>query len=88
MGWVKYLLSPSQSLTFNDFSTNETLISAFSRSLEIIVEASTKVYKLFKDKDPEIPWRQNAGMGDKVLQDYFGVDLDIVWNVISPRLSD
>ena len=42
------------------------------------MEASKKVHKLIKDKDPEIPWRQIAGMGDKVLQDYFGVDLDIV----------
>ena len=85
---VKYILSNSENLSFDDFSTNETLIRAFSRSLEIIGEASKKIPKSFKNKYTDIPWRQIAGMRDKLIHDYFGVDLEIVWDVIQYRLPE
>jgi uncharacterized protein with HEPN domain len=85
---VKYILSNSENLSFDDFSTNETLIRAFSRSLEIIGEASKKIPKSFKNKYTDIPWRQIAGMRDKLIHDYFGVDLEIVWDVIQNRLPE
>ena len=81
-------MSNSENLSFDDFSTNETLIRAFSRSLEIIGEASKKIPKSFKNKYTDIPWRQIAGMRDKLIHDYFGVDLEIVWDVIQNRLPE
>jgi uncharacterized protein with HEPN domain len=85
---VNYILNTSNNLSFNDFSNNQTLIRAFSRSLEIIGEASKKIPKSFKDKYPDIPWRQIAGMRDKLIHDYFGVDLEIVWDVVQNRLPE
>ena len=85
---LKYILSNSENLSFDDFSTNETLIRAFSRSLEIIGEASKKIPKSFKNKYTDIPWRQIAGMRDKLIHDYFGVDLEFVWDVIQNRLPE
>ena len=85
---VNYILTTSKNLTFDDFSTNETLIRAFSRSLEIIGEASKKIPKSFKDKHTDIPWRQISGMRDKLIHDYFGVDLEIVWDVVQNRLPE
>ena len=64
------------------------MIRAFSRSLEIIGEASKKIPKSFKDKYADIPWRQIAGMRDKLIHDYFGVDLEIIWDVIQNRLPE
>jgi uncharacterized protein with HEPN domain len=85
---VTYLLTTSKNLSFDEFSNNETLIRAFSRSLEIIGEASKKIPKSFKDKYPDVPWRQIAGMRDKLIHDYFGIDLEIVWNAIENNLPE
>jgi uncharacterized protein with HEPN domain len=85
---VNYILNTSNNLSFDDFSNNQTLIRAFSRSLEIIGEASKKIPKSFKRKHPDIPWRQIAGMRDKLIHDYFGIDLEIVWDVVQNRLPE
>jgi uncharacterized protein with HEPN domain len=85
---VNYILNTSNNLSFDDFSNNQTLIRAFSRSLEIIGEASKKIPKSFKSKHPDIPWRQIAGMRDKLIHDYFGIDLEIVWDVVQNRLPE
>lgn len=61
------------------------------RQLEIIGEASKKLSKEFKEKYPQIPWRDISGMRDKLIHDYFGIDLDAVWDTISkdiPELED
>ena len=48
------------------------------RSLEIIGEATKKVSKEFTEEHPEIPWRKMAGMRDRLIHDYFGVDYLLV----------
>lgn len=53
---------------------------AVIRALEIIGEASKKIPKEWKEKYPHIPWRFMAGMRDKLIHDYFGVDTEVVWN--------
>lgn len=66
----------------------ETLIAddvtkrAVVRSLEIIGEASKKIHVDDKLKYPSIKWREMAGMRDKLIHDYIGVDYFIVWDVI------
>ncbi len=85
---VNYLQSVSQNLSFEEFAKNETLIRAFSRSLEIIGEATKKIPDSFKDKYKNVPWRQISGMRDKLIHDYFGIDLEIVWDVIKNKLPE
>ena len=44
-----------------------------------------------KSRQPQIPWKQIAGMRDKVIHDYFGVNLEIIWAIVEkelPKLSD
>lgn len=52
------------------------------RELEIIGEASKRLSQEIRNKYPDIPWKKMAGMRDKLIHDYFGVDIDAVWDTI------
>ena len=56
------------------------------RKLEIIGQAVKNLSDDTKSRQPAIPWRQIAGMRDKVIHDYFGVNLEIVWAVVQKDL--
>ncbi len=85
---AEYLLSTSQGVTSTDFATDETLQRAFVRSLEIIGEAAKKVPDSFRAEHPDIAWRAMAGMRDRLIHDYFGVDYEIVWDVVRNHIPD
>ena len=55
---------------------------AFVRSLEIIGEAAKNIDPGFKAKHPEIPWKLMAGMRDKPIHEYFGVNYMVVWETV------
>lgn len=59
---------------------------AVVRNLEIVGEAAKQVPDSLRAEVPEIPWRQMAGMRDKLAHDYFGVDLALVWDVVAKEL--
>jgi len=59
---------------------------AVIRKLEIIGEAVKQLSGATKDRRPEIPWKQIAGMRDRLTHDYFGVDLALVWRVVERDL--
>jgi uncharacterized protein with HEPN domain len=77
-----YLLNVSQDMDEDSFSTDETIKRAFVRSIEIIGEASKKISEDFKTKNNRIDWRSMAKMRDKLIHGYFGIDYEIVWDVI------
>lgn len=59
---------------------------AIIRNLETAGEAAKQVPGDVRDRAPEIPWRQMAGTRDKLAHDYFGVDLELVWDVVAREL--
>jgi uncharacterized protein with HEPN domain len=71
-----------------DFLADETLKRSFVRSIEIIGEAAKKVPLDFKDKHRDVDWKRIAGMRDKLIHDYFGVDYHIVWDVATNKLPE
>ena len=78
---TKYLIEQTNVLNQEQFLKDETKRRAFVRSIEIIGEAMKKVPPQFRQRYPDIEWRAIAGMRDKVIHHYFGVDYDIVWDV-------
>jgi uncharacterized protein with HEPN domain len=85
---TEYLMKRSAGLSKKEFLQDETLKRAFVRSIEIIGEAVKKVPPDITDKCPEFEWRAMAGIRDKLIHDYFGVDYDIVWDVITNKAPE
>jgi uncharacterized protein with HEPN domain len=72
----------SQGLSLKEFKSNELVQDAIVRNIEIIGEASKKISKDTKHTYYKIPWKEIAGMRDKLIHDYLGVDVEVVWNTI------
>ena len=73
------------SVGHNVFMTDRMRQDAILRKLEVIGEAVKNLSEGVKQRRPEIPWRQIAGMRDRLTHDYFGVDLALVWATVEGR---
>jgi uncharacterized protein with HEPN domain len=71
-----------------DLISNETLKRAVVRSLEIIGEATKKIPVDFKLKWNSINWKNMAGMRDRLIHDYMGVNYSIVWDVVKNKIPE
>ena len=88
---IIFLIKETEGIKFEEFIKNEILKRACSRSLEIIGEAVKNLSPDFKKRYKEIEWKKIAGLRDKMIHGYFGVNWDIVWDVIGnqiPKLKE
>ncbi|KAF0134515.1 MAG: hypothetical protein FD145_533 [Candidatus Saganbacteria bacterium] len=85
---VKFILEATKGIDFENIITSEILKRAILRSLEIIGEAAKKVSNDFKAEHPSIKWKEMAGLRDKLIHFYFGVDWNTVWNVIVVEIPE
>lgn len=83
-----YIISVSNDLKYEDFINDETLKRAVVRSLEIIGEASKKIPAEIKVKWNTIQWKNMAGMRDRLIHDYIGVNYTIVWDVMKNKIPE
>lgn len=68
-------------MEFEEFKKDRKTINAVVRSVEVIGEASKKIPVSITANYPEVPWKKMAGMRDKLIHEYFGIDLEILWKV-------
>ncbi len=85
---IDYIQTQISEADFDSFFKDATLKRAFVRSLEIIGEASKKLPEDVKATQPDIEWRKIAGMRDRLIHNYFGVDYTIVWDVATTKLPN
>ena len=83
-----YLISVNKNLSKDDFLDDETLKRAVVRSLEIIGEATKKIPADLKVKWGSIQWKNMAGMRDRLIHDYIGVNYSIVWDVFNNKIPE
>jgi len=77
----------TEELNFDAFSQDNKTIDAAIRNFEIIGEATKKIPEEIKKKYPQVPWKTMAGMRDKLIHEYFGVNLKVLWRTIKEDLS-
>ena len=81
---LNHLQDYTKSLSFNDFASNYMVVEA----CHIIGEAVAQLDDDVKNTEKQIPWTLIKGMRNKLIHEYFGTDLSIVWNVIKIELPE
>lgn len=83
---INFIVNKTQKISFEDFIIDESLKRASARSLEIIGEAVKNLSPEFKNKHKDIEWKKMAGMRDKIIRFYFGIDYRILWQTIEDKI--
>jgi len=83
-----FLQAQAAQTTREDFLANEVLKRAFVRSAEVIGEATKKVPEDTRLEFPALEWKKMAGMRDRLIHDYGGVDYLIVWDVAANKAAE
>ncbi|MDO9566090.1 MAG: DUF86 domain-containing protein [Candidatus Desulfaltia sp.] len=83
---VKKVERYSEGMTQETFENDDRTIDAVVRNLEIIGEAANRLPDDFKTEHPEIEWTKIVGLRHRIVHEYFGVDLYIVWHILRKDL--
>jgi uncharacterized protein with HEPN domain len=77
-----------KSLSFDGFSDDQKSVDAVVRNLEIMGEAAKRLPEELKEKYSEIEWHKVVGLRHRIVHEYFGIDLEIVWQILHKDLPD
>lgn len=75
-------------MAFADFQNDQKTIDAVVRNFEIIGEAAKRFSKEYQKANTEIPWSGMIGLRNKIIHDYFGIDVQIIWKVITEFIPE
>jgi uncharacterized protein with HEPN domain len=76
-----------EGIDYEDLKSDKKTQYAVIRCLEVIGEAAKKIPDKSRTKYPAIPWQEISGMRDKLIHDYFGIDLETVWDTVHEDLT-
>src|SRR3972149_12303335 len=77
-----------ENMSWEEFQQSELHQNAVIRSLEIIGEAARLVSESARDAHPEVPWEQMIGMRNRLLHEYFRINIETVWDTVQNNLSN
>ena len=83
---INAILDFSKEMTIEELRTNRLKQTAIVRETEIIGEAAKNISEETKKKHPEVEWKGIIGTRDKMIHHYFGVDISVVWSIITENL--
>ena len=83
---INRISSYTDKLSYDEFLNDYKSQDAVIRNLEILGEAVKLLSSDFKKNNPDLPWKDISGTRDKLIHDYFGVNIDIVWDIIKNEL--
>lgn len=75
-------------MDYDAFVADEKTMDAVVRNFEIIGEAANRIDPDFRTKNPEVEWKRIRGFRNRIVHDYFGVDYEIVWDIITTYLDE
>lgn len=85
---IELIERSTKGLSKKDFESDQDIADATIRRIEIIGEAVKNLPSDFTRKYPNVEWKKIAGMRDKAIHHYFGIDLNTVWKVVEENLSE
>lgn len=85
---IQKILRYTSLIDHDAFLRDELVIDGVARNLEIIGEAARQLPEDFRRIHPQIPWTQIAGLRNRIVHDYFGLDLEIIWEIIQHDLPE
>jgi uncharacterized protein with HEPN domain len=83
---AEFILANSAGLKIEAYLNDPVLMRAFVRSIEVIGEAAKQIPDERRAEQPQIEWRLIAGMRDRLIHGYFGIDQEIVWDVVIDKI--
>ncbi len=85
---ISKILNYTESYDLDKFKNDERTVDAVIRNLEIIGEASNKIPKNIQEKYPNVPWDEMYRMRNKAIHEYFGIDYEIIWDIVVNYLPE
>ena len=82
------IIAYTEDTSYEQFLEDKKTQDAVVRNLEIVGEAAKNISRELKDENPQIPWKDLAGVRDKLIHHYFGVNFDIVWSIVKEELPE
>ena len=70
-------------MTFKEFANDKKTILSVTKCIEIVGEATKHIPDSIREKYPDVPWREMAGIRDRLVHGYFKVNLEIVWVTVT-----
>jgi uncharacterized protein with HEPN domain len=78
----------TRGMSFDTFSNDQKSIDAVVRNLEIIGEAANRLPNDFKERHSNVEWHKVVGLRNRIIHEYFGIDLQIIWQIVHADLLE